>query len=421
MTKESIFKPFLFALGYAICFYLLQFFLAKTGTFINEPSDLNLKSWDVGFYDSIAHSGYDYDSRNTGFFILFPIIWKWTHLGIWGITFLNIIFFSLGFAFLVKTLNIYDKIFWLLCLSIPSVYFAFLPYTESLFFLLASLILYGIKSKNFWLTWVSLLLIALLRATAVFFLPALLLTELLSNPIKLWFNSIVAFSYKYALPCLLGLGIFILCQYLATGIWFAYFKTQSSFWGHKFSIPEFPFSNIENGDFRYHWLSALALFIDVIAIFILTKQIILWAKGKLIADKGLIFSLVYLAITLIWIICFNPKSYKNTSMIMGANRYTFITPFFFYLIHYLHNQFYSVKNILICLLAAAAFWQLFDGYDSLVNFIRVGLIPLMLLLAFMLYAKNGRKDQWLMIGVIMFNFLIQMHLFQQFITPLYVD
>jgi len=141
-------KAFIFALCYGFSFYILQFFLAKTGMFSILPNSTNLKSWDVGFYDSIRQNGYDAQSDNTGFFILFPLLWKISGLGIWGITFLNIVFFALGFAFLMRVIEEEDPVFWLLGLTLPSVYFAFLPYTESLFFLLGSLILYSIKKRH---------------------------------------------------------------------------------------------------------------------------------------------------------------------------------------------------------------------------------------------------------------------------------
>lgn len=419
--NKQFLSPFLFAFLYGVFFYILQFFFAQTGIFKITPSATNLHSWDVGFYDSIAHQGYNYESNNTGFFILFPLIWKISNLGIWGISFLNIAFFSLGFAILMVTMKAYDRVFWLLCLTIPSVYFAFLPYTESLFFLLGATVMYAIKEKKLWLIWVSLCLISLVRATAVFFLPALFLTELFSNPLNEWLKSCGRFVYKYALPSLLGLGIFILWQYHETGIWFAYFKTQSIHWEHSFSLPEIPFSNIEDATVRYHWLSALALFIDMLAIFILFKQFLIWLKNKNVIEGNLILSLGYLAMTLIFIITFNPKYGNNKSNIMGANRYTFITPFFFYCLHYLYNAAYSRKQALITIIIASCFWQLFHSYTSLNSFIRIGFMPTLLILAFTVYKISEKKNAWLNIAIIAFNFIVQMHLFQQFITPLYMD
>lgn len=223
------------------------------------------------------------------------------------------------------------------------------------------------------------------------------------------------------MPSLAGLVVFILWQYQETGIWFAYFKTQSIHWQHTFSLPGIPFSNIESATERYHWLSALALFIDAIAIFILIKQFLSWLKGKIIVDEALLFSLGYLAMTLVFIITFNPKYGGDKTNIMGANRYTFITPFCFYFIHYLFKQRYNYKYVLLTAIAGLCFWQLFHSYIDLNSFIRIGLIPTLLILSFTCYKMSEKKNFWMIIAVIAFNFIIQMHLFQQFITPLYVD
>lgn len=326
--QSLYFKAFLFSFSYGVLFYVLQFFFTRTGLFI-EPTTLNIKSWDVGFYNDIRSSGYDGESNNTGFFILFPLLWRISHLGIWGMVTLNVLIFSFGFAFIVKALKEEDKSFWLLWLTLPSVYFAFIPYTESLFFLFGALILYALKEKRNGLLWFALFMISTVRATGVFLLPAFLAMELLSNSTRQWWRSVCTVMIKYALPMFVGLALFVLWQYVETGIWFAYFKTQADHWGHTFSFPGLPFRNIEGGEIRYHWLSALAMLIDALAFFFLIRQAILWFRGQLIKDRALVLSAGYLTMVLMSVLFLNPKYGGPYTNIMGANRYTFITPFFF--------------------------------------------------------------------------------------------
>ena len=95
--------------------------------------------------------------------------------------------------------------------------------------------------------------------------------ELMSNPKNEYLKSIWRFVYKSAFPAIIGLSIFVLFQYYETGIWFAYFKTQSTHWEHIFTWTGLPFTNIENAMQRYHWLSALALFLNLFALIYLLR------------------------------------------------------------------------------------------------------------------------------------------------------
>lgn len=417
--KVPFVKAFLFAICYGAFFYAIQFFLVQIEMFAIEPSSANLKSWDVGFYDSIRQSGYDAHSDNTGFFILFPFLWKISGLGVWGITILNMLFFALGFAFLMRTIDEEDPVFWLLALTLPSVYFAFLPYTESLFFLLGSLILYSIKAEKYWLLWFSLLFISLVRATGVFLLPAFIAMELLSNPAKLCWKSLQKILFVYATPMMFGLGVFLCWQYAETGIWFAYFKKQADHWGHTFALPTLPFSNIENGTVRYHWLSAIAMLVDAVALIFLIWRGVLWLKNKVSDNKILLLSAGYLTMVLMSLLFLNPH-YGCMTNIMGANRYTIITPFFFVFIHSLYKQKYAVWQILCVFVFISVFWYLFGAYDGMRKYIAIAMINNLLIVAFILFSTY-KKYHWLVIPIIAVNFFVQLHMFQQFITPLYVD
>jgi hypothetical protein len=419
--NSLFFKSFSFALLYGLFFYIIQFFLVKTDIFKVLPDSTNLLSWDASYYDSIVKKGYIHASHNTGFLVLFPLIWKISHLGVWGISLLNIIFFAVGFAILMHLVTEKEKNTWLLLLTLPPVFYAFIPLTEALFFLLGALSMYAIKEKKFWWLWCSLFLISLVRSFTIFILPALLAMELITHNSRQWFKSFVSFLYKYCIPSLTGLSLFIYWQYRKTGIWFAYFKKQAEHWEKEFSIPEFPLSNIEGGYWRYHWLSAISMFIALVAFCIFLKQLLLWVKGKVYSDGNLIYSIVFLSMVFIFILFFNPKYGESHTNVMGANRYIIITPFCFYFIIYLLKHQVSCRGLLFILIGANLFWALFNGFTSLNGYLTVGLIPTLMITSFILYTNSGYKKHWLLTGIVAFNFLIQLHFFQKFIEHNFMD
>lgn len=416
-------KPFLFALAYGLLFYVGQFVLSRIGILVKFPSAENLRVWDASFYYSIGHGGYDPATYNTGFFPLFAWIWRFSYLETWGIVSLNIVFFSLGFAFLMKTLNEHNKVFWLLCLTTPAIYYAFVPLSEALFFLLASISLWAVVEKKTVWIFISLFLLSLTRSVGIFLLPGLFLAEIFQKPIVLFgrefWKSCLRFLYRYALPIVLALGLVMFIQYQATGDWMIYYKTQSQHWDKGLGWPRFPLNNIENGMLRYGWLNALALFIDALAMFWLVKQAILWLSRKtIIVDVALLISMCYLTMVLITILFFNPR--YETTQVMGANRYTYITPFFFVFLHYVFKIKINGKIIIGFLLLTMIFWVLFTTYHSPELFVAIGLPAFLLILAFLLGIWK-KKFWWCFAAVIVFDFVMQLHYFQQFIQPLFTD
>lgn len=418
--KTPFAQAFFFAFCYGVLFYILQFVFVRTHMLGTEPTLLSLKSSDVAFYDSIREGGYLAREQNPGFFILFPLIWRLTHLNAWGIVALNVAFFAAGFAIVSRLLKEENRIFWLLLLTLPSVFFAFVPYTEALFFLLAALLLYAVYRKNYKLLWLSLFIISFVRATGVFLFPAFLAMELFTHPLKDWYKSIARACFLYGLPLALGLGIFIWWQYLETGIWFVYFKIQAKNWDHHFSFPTLPLRNIENGDWRYHWLNALAILADSIALSFMIYHFVRWIRQKQIAQNGVLFICAgYMTMALFSILLMNPRFGDQTN-IMGAHRYTIMTPFFFVLLHHWSRRKYTPRQILYIFLAINAFWALFGAYEDLDKFIAIAVACDLMIIAFLFHYAYKKYD-WLIVPVIAFNFFMQVHLFQLFISNVYVD
>lgn len=420
MFKENKLSPFFMVIVYSVCFFSIQFFLNKIGFLPNAPDEQNIALWDVGWYRNIATNGYVHTdgSSNTGFFILFPLIWKISHLSVWGISILNILFFAIAFTILV---NLYpvttaDKLVWL---SIPSLYFIFIPYTEALFFLLMSLCFYGMVHKKKWLIWFSLFLVSLTRATTVFLIPSFLVMELVTNQRAHWLKAIKTYFLTYAWPLIAGLYLFIWYQYKVTGIWFEYFQQQANGWGHKFSMPAFPFNSVA-GD-KTIWVSALAMFVALIALFFILRIFIKWlAKNIISEDKLLVLSLCYLPIILMLTVFFNPIWGSNTTNLMGMHRYTFATPFFFVFFHYLtqNRPAYKVKDYLVVLLLSNVVWLSMGSYKHIQYLLFFNFNTLIIYL-YMLYAN--KKLNWVVPAIFALNIILQIFLFQQFIGNLYPD
>ncbi|HXS38029.1 MAG TPA: hypothetical protein VN721_15105 [Flavipsychrobacter sp.] len=419
MINKSAVNTFSLVLIYAFSFFFIQFFLHKIGMVSATPNHYNLLYWDSGWYQSIVVNGYQYSSgpSNSGFYILLPWLWGILHLNAWEVCILNIVLFATGFTILSSLIrpSTVDKIIWL---SIPCVYFAFIPYTESLFFLLSSACLYGIIKEKKIIIWVSLFFLSLTRATVIFLLPAFLIMELLTNDRRHLLKSIYRYIVYYFLPLVIGTLVFILYQYWKTRIWFAYFRQQSIYWERKFNIPTLPFHSMEGE--RTIWLSAIAMFACLIAIIMLFQIAKNWLlKNKIYHNKLLALSLAYLMMALIVVICFNPTWGTYTTNVMGMFRYSLITPFFFiFLYHITNNVQYKTRDFIIIAIIANIVWLTFGSYVHVKYFIFFNVNTAIIFL-YMLYAN--KKLTWPALIIVAINVLLQINLFQQFIKQLYPD
>jgi hypothetical protein len=330
---------------YAVGFLILQYILFRTHLVANFPNELNLTYWDAGWYKSIADKGYQFDinsQSNTGFYYLFLAIWRVSHANPFAMSAINITFFAIGFSLLATIYKLGVNVV-LLWLTFPTIFYAFIPYSEALFFLLSSLCIWGIYSGNSWLTWVALFMLSLTRATAIMLMPAFLFMELISNNKKEWKRAISTSTIYYFSPMLAGTVLFILIQYWETGVWFAYFIQQSKHWGHKLNQPEFPLRN--SSDPGLTWLGAMVVFSCLIAAFLAFKKGKQWFLANEKSDKILTLSICYLIMNLFLILFINVPS-----EVTGGFRYVMTTPFFMF--------FYSTIQIMSNISARIIGWCL---------------------------------------------------------------
>ena len=155
---------FLFYVILAIIFFI--YLLNKNSLiFLNETHFLR---FDSILYQDIKNNGY-HDDWLCAFFPAFPYFWKLLNASTIGISIIN----SLIFIFSFSALVLVYKMDWkrhLFFLSMPSLVFMFVPYTEALFFAVGTLLIIGLNKNKLSFILIGLLLGSLVRPTTFVFI-----------------------------------------------------------------------------------------------------------------------------------------------------------------------------------------------------------------------------------------------------------
>ncbi len=368
-TTKLVVKDFaLIVLCHAFLFcacYLSFYFFG----FINKlPDQNNLVQWDANWYLSVKNEGYQYfwyRASNAGFFPLFPSVWRLLQLESIGISVFNYFTFLTGLFLLCKTFQI-RSVCTLCFISLPSVVFFFVPYTESLFFFFSALLLIGLYKNKQSLVLCALFFCSLTRGTAMLFIPALIVMEVL-NSAKPFSRHCIKNILLYSFVSLAGLLVVVLVQYYTTYEWFAFAKQQVKFWNHKFSMPRLPF--VSYGGDKIIWLDGLAFFFSLVAfavVLVFFVKHLLKKKHPLFKNKAFWFSATYLLMVGVFCVFFNQKSSAGNTEIVGINRYVFCSAFFLvFLFTSLNELFFNLKTISVYLLVALVAWLCLGLADPL--------------------------------------------------------
>ncbi|MDQ3072628.1 MAG: hypothetical protein M3Q97_05135 [Bacteroidota bacterium] len=313
--------------------------------------------WDAMHYDDIRRNGYFFhpDFQSTvAFFPVFPYAWKVSGLDVYGISVFNAIVFFLSVFVFVKSLG-GDKKIVLMVLALPSLFFFFLPYSEALFFLTSVILLVGIEKKKLWMACLGFFLCCISRSAANVFIPAILIMQFLSGPMKeTWKNML-----SYTGSALAGIFVVALFQYSQVGVFWGFMQTQKH-WYHKLQVPQLPYNTW--GDVLQ--LDTSALFSGLIAgaliIYFLYQRMV---ENRYYTDNAYIFSILYVAgVTTVAVL------FKGNS-IYSLNRYVFPTAFFFlFFIRILPVVRHSTKALWRYLAAFFAGWVLVKGFKHLFSF-----------------------------------------------------
>jgi hypothetical protein len=406
---------FLFLAGMNILKYISGYFLVFIGVVVSLSlignKDLLAKSnflnWDAIHYYDIKNG--NYESYRTAFFPLFPLIWKFSMLGIYGIVVFNVLLYLLSFRWLAKTFS-FSNLETILFLSVPSALFYFLPYTEAFFFLFSTLILVGLKNERIWMIALGLFLCTLTRPSFTVLLPALLLTILFKQAD--WKQKTKEIALYIGLS---GFGIVLvaLIQFAYTQQWFTFFGVQK-LWGNQLQFPRLPLTSWAGGFVvRLDGLAFLfCVFTGFVFLFYLMKRKSLnWSL-----PNELIFSICYL-IGIAFIVLF----FRGGSL-FSLNRFVFATPFFLIVLHAWLNykKVFSTQQMVLLFVGIIAFWFLFNAHvhiQVLLKFIAVSFYFFLLFLVKTEHPKRKLIWMWLFIGV---NFTFQVLLYSRFLTNQWV-
>lgn len=405
---------------------IIYILLERFGLIHNYPSNDNIVFWDGGWYLSIKEKGYLFRENvqtNLAFFPLFPFLWKLTGFSPVLISLLNYCFTLAGFIILFESFGIERKTGFVL-LSVPSLIFCYIPYSEGLFFLGSALLIRGLYRNS--LLWISIGLIfsGLTRSVSIFAILAIIFTEVVSHPLQLYplRESIKRIGFL-SLIALLPILIVALWQWIYTGKWFYFFVAQRE-WLKEFNWPQLPFTTFTAN--RLLWLDVTALIFGFIALLFLGYVFFKWLINKSYFNdkKALIYSAFYLAmVSLITIITQFADPETNRTQIYSMNRYIYATPFFTaFAIHLIRNI--RQKQILLVLGNTVLFAVLTYNRESLLSANFHMLLNLVLIIcypiAFSLLNLKWKNKDYLFIGIYIFNVFIQVILFNWFINKSWI-
>lgn len=315
----------------------------------------NLLKFDAELYKLIRDQGYA-GSWLCAFFPAFPFIWKLLGLSIIGVSLFNLIVYAISAATLsmVYNFSLTQRLFYL---SIPSLVFMYVPYSESLFFATTALILVGLKKNNTALTSLGLFLCSLVRPTAFIFGPAILLTFFLASRNKKQLPNVILFL----ISLLAGLMTTVTIHYFYSHEWFVFFESQK-LWKNYLHFPTLPFTSW-GGDsiLRLDGMSlAIAIFAGIYAL----KLIWIRFQQKYFEEKDVSFSLFYLIGTALVVVLFRDGN------LYSINRFIFATPFVVISIHHFFTTYqFKMRDLWIMLLSTEIFWLFFNSYTHIHNFL----------------------------------------------------
>lgn len=400
---------------------VLYFGGLSLGYLDHQFNAINLLQWDANWYNSLMFNGYEYvDSMpcNAGFFPFFSFIWYILGLSGFGISLLNLAFFIGGLWYLVKHFQPSMQQL-LLVISLPSMFFLYVPYSEALYFVFSSLLLVGLQKKSNYLILLGVFFASLTRPTFLFFVPAfavLFLFEIWSVQIALYWKISKKYLFYYILPAIVAIILITIIQYMQTGVWFAYFKAQSGVWLRAFRLPTLPFGS--TASWSLLWIEAISFWMGTFATILIAyfsyTRLIKRVKLPVLAPAFL-FSLVYLMMAFLSIVFFNPTWEINRTVLNGINRYMFVNPFLLVVLWQI-GQYLSIryKDLIYLLLASFLLWLLMSYYYLHIGTLLYFLAITVYILLYVLFIKH-KKNLPLIIALLVINCVGQVYLLHRFL------
>jgi hypothetical protein len=386
--------------GYTILFILLVELIYYIGHGRTIGSSA-LVRFDAEHYQSIANNGYVHFRQ--AFFPLFPLVWRWLHLTPISASVLNIICYFVGVTWLSWTLGVRLNTL-VIFLALPSALFFYVPYTESFYFLFATILLVGLYNNKWWIVLCGLFLCTLTRPAFTTLLPALLLAVGLNEGRAMTFVQ-KALSALVITAC--GLILVIMVQSYYTGELFGFYTAQQS-WGNKPILPAFPLSSWGGNDVVR--LDATALLIGILCgIFLIYYILHLNRNTQCTIRPELTVSIS--AIFFITVLPF----FLHGGELFSLNRFIFSTPFCLVLIHHISAIFYirSWAHSAILIFALIVFFLLFGSFVHIQFFL--SFVAVACFVIAVIYSLNSDKSPpkwfsvitWIVMVVIQLYFTLK--------------
>ena len=324
------------------------------------PSNANLVHWDANWYKLIIKKGFEFHpgiQSSVAFNPLFPYLWKYLGVSAVGISILNLFMFLSGMLLLRKAYHLSASEF-LILLSVPSLFFCYIPYSEALFFLGGTMLLVGSKQEKFILSISGLIIACLTRSVSVIFIPILVFT-FFSNSFRNNYKKQILYFLALALTSLIILYLVKDFKEAAVGATYTITQVQSA-WGKALAFPKLPLTSWDGS--RLIWLDGLALLIGLISIYKCFQVLIARLKVKFLYDKPTVFSFSYLVIVTLITLFYSQIQESTGTSIFSLNRYVFATPFFSVFLIYVFRKINFDRNtiglfFLVLVLCWAAFWN----------------------------------------------------------------
>jgi hypothetical protein len=400
-------KQYLKHLSISFILYLVLgmvfYFYLKAKDELHFLDNFHLLRFDAIHYESIKNNGYQ-DSWLCAFFPAFPYLWKLINCSAALISLFNSILYILS----ASAISLYYKLDWkrqLFFLTIPSLVFMFVPYTESLFYVVTSLLLIGLKKNNIYLILSGLFLSSLIRPTTFVFIPAIIGTYFFVN------HSLKSGVLKSILPIIAlstGLLITITIHFQFTSKWFVFFEAQK-LWENYLHFPHLPLRSWGGDGITRYDGSALMVGIlcGVYLTYLFTKKL----KFELQVSSDLAFSLFYILGTTLIVI-----AYRDGNL-YSLNRFIYATPFMIPVLNYFFNNYtFRPKHLWIMLVVSEIFWLLFNSYNHIHNFLLFSTVSVYFGLLLLAMHKSKIIHTTCMILLILINCVGLIKLFYRFLN-----
>lgn len=399
--------------GYLVLLYVMYTILYwKTeGEFY--PNNENLIQWDAFWYYLIKDRGYVFvpnKTCNMAFFPLFPYFWKVTMASPVVISTINFILFASCFVIIIirQNVGIVASVF---LLSVPIFVFYALPYSESLFFVFSTILIYGFEQKNKKLQFIGFLGMSIARSVSIVAIPALLISTffLKTDSSSIWTK--LKASALNILASVLGLLISAVIQGSQTGKWFYFFEIQK-YWRRHWIVPEVPFST--HSPERMLGIDGLAFIIGVMAGVFCLSWIYKFLMGKKLGynvSQAVFFSVLYTTGVMILDVIFTYNQ-RGSANIWSISRHVLCPPFaIFFLIWWIKEGDIekTIGYALIPIIIIGVFVTGIFKYPDHIFFVLVFLGGLFIL-------KYHPKYEKLALFACFINLLLQLQIFNSYLN-----